>query len=153
MTLIQQHYVISAYHHYCRACEKSFATAAGLKLHIETAAVHRDTSDDDDTDDEEYEDPHPDTPGWEDIEGALHYPEENEMHAQFIATGQGVRLEREWEDADDLGSDQLDLEGETEVGDWCPPDDLDGESEDEGYESDCDYSDDEDSSVSCYFIF
>ena len=45
--------MISNRHNWCAVCEREFRTPAGLRVHVECAAVHRDDSDDDSDDEEE----------------------------------------------------------------------------------------------------
>ncbi|KAH9835423.1 uncharacterized protein C8Q71DRAFT_765812 [Rhodofomes roseus] len=78
----RQHWCNSPRHHYCAACEVEFQTAAGLRVHIEYAAVHRDDSDDDDDDDDDDNDTvFADSPGWEDALGQRMFPEDVEQLA------------------------------------------------------------------------
>ncbi|KAH9943530.1 putative zinc-finger-containing protein [Amylocystis lapponica] len=72
---LRNHWVSSPRHHYCVVCEKDFRTAAGFRVHIEYAAVHRDDSDDDSEDDDGLDDSRE---GWEDDMGQTAFPEENE---------------------------------------------------------------------------
>jgi hypothetical protein len=129
---------VSAAHHYCRQCDRSFATAARLKVHIETALVHTDTSDDDTLhdNDEGYRGLYLDMPGWEDIEGALQYLEESEVREQLVASGEAVGLEQRWDDEDNFPTHHFDVEGAIEVGDLGPIDISDDESEEHGSETD-----------------
>lgn len=79
MNALRTHYVTSNKHHYCSVCEKFFETAAGFKVHIEVAAVHRDDSDDED-DEDDFDDCEDLPEGWEDEYGRLVFPQENERH-------------------------------------------------------------------------
>jgi E3 ubiquitin-protein ligase RFWD3 len=65
---------VSPRHNWCAVCERDFRTPAGLRIHVEYAAVHRDDSDDD-SDDEEIDDS---VEGWEDELGLARFP--NEQH-------------------------------------------------------------------------
>ncbi|KZT68399.1 hypothetical protein DAEQUDRAFT_757621 [Daedalea quercina L-15889] len=78
----RQHWSDSPRHHFCAACEVEFQTAAGLRVHIEYAAVHRDDSDDEDEDDDDDDDTiFGETPGWEDDLGRRMFPEDVEHPA------------------------------------------------------------------------
>lgn len=85
--------------------------------------------------DEEY-----DSPTWEDRRGAILYPNENTIHNELVASGEGARMERDLEVLDVRGSDELDMETASEVGDWdeeedfLPTEDEKVNGEDEYYE-------------------
>ncbi|KAH8102245.1 hypothetical protein BXZ70DRAFT_63462 [Cristinia sonorae] len=100
---LRNHYVISRHHHYCASCEIHFATPAGFRWHVEHAVVHRDDSDDEydsdeDDDGEEYDE------SWEDRQGAMLYPEENEHHATWYGVAsddESITAEDGYWDTDD----------------------------------------------------
>ncbi|KAJ7175806.1 hypothetical protein C8R46DRAFT_70234 [Mycena filopes] len=50
--ILRNHFIYSRHHHYCASCEIEFRTPAGLRYHIEHAAVHCDDSDSDDDEEE-----------------------------------------------------------------------------------------------------
>ncbi|KAJ7784615.1 hypothetical protein B0H16DRAFT_1784326 [Mycena metata] len=92
--ILRNHFIYSRHHHYCASCEIEFQTPAGLRYHIEHAAVHCDDSDEED----EYEDARSHSPSpsssrfpspssldahealsslqWEEEMGQLMYPDE-----------------------------------------------------------------------------
>ncbi|KAK7684964.1 hypothetical protein QCA50_011799 [Cerrena zonata] len=72
---LRNHYVFSDKHHYCAACQKTFATAGGFRVHVEMAAIHRDDSDDEDEEDDDIDDSFD---GWEDAVAEVRYPNEGE---------------------------------------------------------------------------
>ncbi|KAJ7288382.1 putative zinc-finger-containing protein [Mycena rebaudengoi] len=70
--ILRNHYVYSRHHNYCASCEIEFKTPAGLRYHIETAAIHCDDSDSDSEDVE----PARRSGAWEDEMGLRRYPDE-----------------------------------------------------------------------------
>lgn len=90
-------------------CERDFKTAAGLRVHIEYAAVHRDDSDDDDSDDDSIDDS---AEGWEDELGSRVFPEENSRSSNAGET-EGDSYVNYWTEDDD---DELEEERETYYG-------------------------------------
>ncbi|KAF5383122.1 hypothetical protein D9615_005055 [Tricholomella constricta] len=103
---LRNHYVYSRFHHYCVSCDVSFDTAAGLRMHIEHAAVHGDDSDDED--DSSFSSPKL-VEGQEDYLGRLMYPDEDsddEAHDEYSDDDDS------WEHYDDC-----DFEDEEDLGD------------------------------------
>ncbi|KAJ7044070.1 hypothetical protein C8F04DRAFT_1389476 [Mycena alexandri] len=134
--ILRNHFLYSRHHHYCASCEIEFQTPAGLRYHIEHAAVHCDDSDEEDEDDRSHSPsssssrfPSPSSVDahealsslqWQDEMGQLMYPDEPESTSDDEDSDDSYEAfdDYDYEDAEELRDPAL-VDNEDHADDEC----------------------------------